>query len=86
MSYEVRVSVKVRSQKVTKGHQVQNSFSGMRDMYSKHFCTWNSKIESILQSDSKKVNDRGGSGQPSGHEGQIFKFVFLSQKDVSEPV
>ena len=29
-----------------------------------HFCTYNSKVDDILQSDSMKVNDREGSGRP----------------------
>ena len=73
-----------RSRKVTK---FKNSFLGMRHMFSRHFCTYNSKIEAILQSDPKKVNDREGSAQPSGHKRLNFQIgIFEPKRCVSEPV
>ena len=68
-----------RSRKVTK---FKNSFLDMRHMFSRHFCTYNSKIEAILQSDPKKVNDREGSGQSSGHKRSNFQIRIFEPKNM----
>ena len=40
-----------------------------------HFCTYNSKIEAILQSDSMQVNDKEGVGQPQVTKGQFSELA-----------
>ena len=47
---------------VTKGHQKQNLFFGMRHMIYRYFYTKNLKIEVILQSDPMQINVRSISG------------------------
>ena len=49
-------------------------------MICSHFCTYDSKIEAILQSDPMQVNDREGSGQPRVAWGQIIELVSLNEK------
>ena len=68
-----------RSRKVTK---FKNTFLDMRHMFSGHFCTYNSKIEAILQSDPKKSTKEKGQVNPRVTKGQIFKSIFLNQKHV----
>ena len=46
----------------------------MRHTTYSHFCTWNSEIKAILQSDFMQAKDREGSGQPWS---QKVKFSFF---------
>ena len=59
-----------RSRKVT---GIKNSFSSTRHMIYNRFCTYNSKIEAMLQADTMHDNNREGSGQPRLTQGQIFE-------------
>ena len=68
-----------RSRKVT---GIKNSFSSMRHMIYSRFCTYNSKIEAMLQADTMHDNNREGSGQPRLTQGQIFELSCFRKENV----